>query len=80
MGKMKTENILGRPMSVPVTENADDMPITSYAPLVDIVKKAEEEFYQKAQEFFLHSLNDDKIVKASRAWERAGAVLAGYAG
>ena len=80
MGEMKTENILGRPMSIPVTENADDMPITTYAPLPDIVKQAEEDFYQKMQEFLQHTLNDDGIVKAARAWERAGAVLAGYAG
>ena len=77
---MIDKNILGEIISVPVPENPDDMLITEYAPLPDIVKKAEEDFSKRMQEYYRLTLNDDKLVKASRAWERAGAVLAGYAG
>ena len=80
MSEMIDKNILGENVSVPVPENADDMLITEYAPLPDIVKKAEEDFSNRMREYFQLTLNDDRLVKASRAWERAGAVLAGYAG
>ena len=74
-----TKNILG--VQVPIPErDAENALITDYAPLVEIVKQADEDFNQKMIAFFQFGVNDDGLVKASRAWERAGAVLAGYAG
>lgn len=80
MSEVVNKNILGENISVPVPENADDMLITEYAPLPDIVKKAEEDFSNRMREYFQLTVSDPRLVKASRAWERAGAVLAGYAG
>ena len=80
MSEMIDKNILGEKFSVPVPENPDDMLITDYVPMSEIVKKAEEDFSKRMKEYCQLTLNDDRLVKASRAWERAGAVLAGYAG
>lgn len=64
MSEMVNKNILGEKISVTVSENADDLLITEYAPLTDIFKKGEEDFCNRMQEYFQLTLNDERLVKA----------------
>ena len=72
--------ILGVRTPVNVPADPEDALITDYGKYIDFVKRAEEEFNQKLRDFFTFSIKDRAIEKAAREWEKAGAILAGYAG
>ena len=73
------KNILGKQISAAVADDAENMLVTDYLPMVNIVKQAEEDFNQKMAKFFSLTLVDSGLEKAAKAWEKAGALLMGYA-
>ena len=73
------KNILGIQISAAVADDAENTLVTDYLPMVNIVKQAEEDFNQKMAKFFSLTLVDSGLEKAAKAWEKAGALLMGYA-
>ena len=73
------KNILGKQISAAVADDAENTLVTDYLPMVNIVKQAEEDFYSKMEKFFSYTLQDPGLEKAAKAWEKAGALLMGYA-
>ncbi len=73
------KNILGIQISAAVADDAENTLVTDYLPMVNIVKQAEEDFYSKMEKFFSYTLQDPGLEKAAKAWEKAGALLMGYA-
>ena len=79
MSEKVLKNILGKQISAAVADDAENTLVTDYLPMVNIVKQAEEDFYNKMEKFFSLTLADPGLEKAAKAWEKAGALLMGYA-
>lgn len=80
MAEFETKKILGREVQVIKPEDPNAAPVTDYGRYVDSVKAAEEEFCKRMDEFFKIAADDERIREAAKAWEKASALLAGYAG
>ena len=79
MGKTVNKDLLGKEIPVAVSENAAYTPVTDYLPLPEIVREVEADFNKKMEIFYSCTLEDDRIEKAAKAWQKAGALLMGYA-
>ena len=80
MSGFVTKNVMSIETQVAVADDPDDMLITEYTSIPDVIRKAEEDFYAKKNQFYTHTMKDeDGLLKASKAWERAGRILAGMA-
>ena len=79
MAEMTETKILGYDISIPKPEDPEDAVIPDYGIYLDYINQAEKDFVKKMQDFFNHTLKDKSIEKAAREWEKAGAILAGYA-
>ena len=49
MSEKVLKNILGRQISAAVADDAENTLVTDYLPMVNIVKQAEEDFYNKME-------------------------------
>lgn len=80
MSRFVIKKIMGTETRVAVPDDAENMLVTQYTPIPELVRKAEEDFIEKKNEYFTHTLAEqDALLKASNAWERAGRILAGMA-
>ena len=79
MTEMMEIKFLGCDLQIPQPEDPEDAVIPDYGNYLYYVKQAEEDFVKKMREFFSHTLKDKTIEKSAREWEKAGAILAGYA-
>ena len=79
MTEMMETKFLGCDLQIPQPEDPEDAVIPDYGNYLYYVKQAEEDFVKKMREFFNHTLKDKTIEKSAREWEKAGAILAGYA-
>lgn len=79
MNETVNTKVLGSDTAVPVPSDPENAVITDYGLYLDFVQEAEADFMKKKDKFFACELKDIAIIKASREWERAGAILAGYA-
>ena len=79
MSETINTKILGVQTPVHVPADPEDALITDYGKYIDFVKQSEEEFNQKLREFFSYDAKDKALEKAAKAWEKAGALLSGYA-
>lgn len=79
MSESIEKNILGTKTAVTVPQDAEDALITEYGEYLDFVKMSEQEFMQKKDKFYTHTLQDKALEDAAAEWEKAGALLIGYA-
>lgn len=80
MSRFVIKKIMGTETRVAVPDDADNMLVTQYTSIPELVRKAEEDFIEKKNEYFTHTLEDQQaLLKASKAWERSGRILAGMA-
>lgn len=73
------KKINGHKTQVIVTDDPQTAPITDYTPYVDCVKETEAEFDEYMDAFFKIALDDERIQKAAKDWEKSASILTGYA-